>query len=203
MTSNSPTSPQKLIEAYLFWKGEPVTISEISKALGLDKKDVQDGVELLMSSVDKHERGIVIVRYDDVVTLGTHPDVGDTIARITKEELQKELGKSSLETLAIILYQGPVKRSDIDYVRGVNSQFILRNLLLRGLIDRTPDPKDERTFVYSPSLDLLTYLGVTEVKNLPDFETVIKTLASFNAEQVDQSSKDKGEDSSSATEDKV
>lgn len=180
MASNP--SVQKLIEAFLFWKGEPVTISDISKALKIDKQEVLEGVETLMAAVGENDRGIVLVRYDDLITLGTHPDTGEVMAAITKEELQKELGKSALETLAIILYQGPVRRSDIDYVRGVNSQFILRNLLLRGLIDRIPDPKDERTFVYSPSLELLTYLGVTQVKDLPDFDTVIQTLASFNHE---------------------
>lgn len=183
MAVNSQT--QKLIEAYLFWKGEPVTISDIAKALKIDKADVADEIRALMAEVQTDNRGIVIVRYDDLVTLGTHPDTSEKISELTKEELQKELGKSALETLAVILYQGPVRRSDIDYVRGVNSQFILRNLLLRGLIDRIQDPKDERTFVYSPSLELLTYLGVTEVKDLPDFDVVVQTLANFNTEQAD------------------
>ncbi len=88
-----------------------------------------------------------------------------------------------METLAIILYQGPVKRSQIDYVRGVNSQFILRNLLVRGLIDRSLDPADERVFVYSPSLELLSYLGVSSVKDLPEFEKVIGALQALDKEE--------------------
>lgn len=99
-----------------------------------------------------------------------------------KDDLQKDLGKSALETLAIILYQGPIKRADIDYVRGVNSQFILRNLLMRGLISRVDDPSDERTFLYKPSLELMAFLGITDIKQLPDFEEVVGKLMVFKSE---------------------
>lgn len=183
----SSPSLDTLIEAFLFWKGEPVSVHDISKALGHTAADIEQALQEMIryASSEKNTRGIVIVGYDGVYTLGTHPDASEHIARLTKEELQKELGKSSLETLAIILYQGPVRRSDIDYVRGVNSQFILRNLLLRGLIDRNPDPKDERTFTYSPSLELLAHLGVTRVQDLPDFEQVIQSLNTFNTEHIE------------------
>lgn len=124
--------------------------------------------------------GIVLIRYDDMITLGTHPDVSDFIEKMIKDDLQKELGKSALETLSIILYQGPIKRADIDYIRGVNSQFILRNLLIRGLITRTEDEKDERVFLYKPSLELIATLGITDVKQLPDFEDVLKKLSEIS-----------------------
>ena len=187
ISESDPYKLHTLIEAFLFWKGEPVTISDISKALGIEKDSVQRALTEMLH-IDEHiekSRGIVLIAYDDMYTLGTHPDAGDVIARLTKEELQKELSKSALETLAIILYQGPVRRSDIDYIRGVNSQFILRNLVLRGLIQRNTDPKDERTFVYTPSLELLAHLGVQHIQELPDFEQVTKTLYAFNTEQVE------------------
>lgn len=128
------------------------------------------------------DSGIVLIRYDDMVTLGTHIDVNDFIEKMIKDDLQKDLGKSALETLAIILYQGPIKRADIDYIRGVNSQFILRNLLIRGLVSRVDDPTDERTFLYKPSLELMAFLGITDIKQLPDFDDVIVKLSSFKEE---------------------
>lgn len=170
----------QLIEAFLFWKGEPVTVRELSKCLNLSLEVVEESLSALLEHSD---RGIVLVKYGDKVTLGTHPDTSDVIEVLTKEELSKDLGKSALETLAIILYQGPVKRSQIDYVRGVNSQFILRNLLMRGLIDRAQDVQDERVFVYSPSLELLEHLGVKQISELPDFEKVIASLQSFEKEE--------------------
>lgn len=171
----------QLIEAFLFWKGEPVTIREISKALSIDIKEMDEALDFL--SNHEEGRGIVIVRFQDKITLGTHPDTSEAIEALTKDELTRDLGKSALETLAIILYQGPVKRSHIDYIRGVNSQFILRNLLMRGLIDRNVDTQDERAFVYSPSLELLAHLGVRSIKDLPDFETVTTSLRAFEKEE--------------------
>lgn len=167
------------IEAYLFFKGEPVTVKELAKDLKIDEKDVISYIQDIHNMYNSSKRGIVLVQYDNMITLGTHPDVSDSITQLTKEELQKDLGKSALETLTIILYQGPITRSGIDHIRGVNSQFILRNLLMRGLISRIPDPKDERSFVYMPSLDILTHLGISRIDDLPEYEQVIHTLKTF------------------------
>lgn len=169
------------IEAYLFFQGEPVTLKNISKTLDIDISTTEDALKILVEKVET-DSGIVLIRYDDMVTLGTHIDVNDFIEKMIKDDLQKDLGKSALETLAIILYQGPVKRSDIDYIRGVNSQFILRNLLMRGLVSRVDDPTDERTFLYKPSLELMAFLGITDIKQLPDFDEVIVKLSSFKEE---------------------
>ncbi|MBC7982013.1 SMC-Scp complex subunit ScpB [Candidatus Parcubacteria bacterium] len=176
------TTIAQKIEAYLFFQGEPVTIKNISKTLEVDADTVEQGLAFLNEKIDTAS-GIVLIRYDDMVTLGTHPDVNDFIENMIKEDLQKELGKSALETLAIILYQGPIKRADIDYVRGVNSQFILRNLLIRGLITRVDDPRDERAFLYRPSLELLAFLGITDIKQLPEYDEVLAKLSSFKAEE--------------------
>jgi segregation and condensation protein B len=75
----------------------------------------------------------------------------------------KDLGKAGLETLSIILYQGPISRAEIDYIRGVNSNFILRNLLIRGLIERVENPHDQRSFLYKPTLELISYLGLSKI----------------------------------------
>ncbi len=169
------------IEAYLFFQGEPVTLKNLSKVLDTDMAVVEDALKILSEKINT-DAGIVLIRYDDMVTLGTHIDVNDFIEKMIKDDLQKDLGKSALETLAIILYQGPIKRADIDYVRGVNSQFILRNLLMRGLISRVDDPSDERTFLYKPSLELMAFLGITDIKQLPDFEEVVGKLMVFKSE---------------------
>ena len=181
MNTNINKIAQK-IEAYLFWKGEPVTIKYVMKLLDIDQETVEKAIDILKDK-EKTDTGIVVIHYDDMLTLGTHVDVSDFIENMIKDDLQKELGKSALETLAIILYQGPIKRADIDYIRGVNSQFILRNLLIRGLIARVDDPKDERSFLYKPSLDLLSFLGITDIKQLPDFEEVINKLSTFKKDE--------------------
>lgn len=175
---------EQQVEAILFWKGEPVTLRELSKLLGAKEDEVRGAVHNLQAHL--LNRGIILMKTgreetkDEEIMLGTSPEASALIEKITKEELQKDLGKASLETLSIILYKGPVKRSDIDYIRGVNSTFILRNLLVRGLVDKKPSPTDSRTSVYSASFQLLSHLGVAEVKNLPNFELVQEELRNFH-----------------------
>ena len=88
----------------------------------------------------------------------------------------KDLGKAGLETLSIILYRGPATRRDIDYIRGVNSQFILRNLLIRGLVEKIQNPDDQRTFFYKPTFQLLSYLGIGKLEDLPEYLTMKNDL---------------------------
>jgi segregation and condensation protein B len=121
----------------------------------------------------------VLIEHDGEYTLGTNPESAKLIEAARTEELSKDLGKAGLETLAIVLYQGPIRRSDIDYIRGVNSNFILRNLLIRGLIERKPDPKDSRASVYLASMELLRFLGLSHVEDLKDFEAVKEAIAQF------------------------
>ena len=171
------------IEAFLFWKGEPVTIKNLSKVLDLDINIIDEALNILsVKNNSDSNSGIVLIKYDDMITLSTHIKVNNFIEEMIKDDLQKDLGPASLETLAIILYQGPIKRADIDYIRGVNSQFILRNLLIRGLIVRDDDPVDERTFLYKPSLELMAFLGITDIKQLPDFEEVINKISEFKSQ---------------------
>ncbi len=75
--------------------------------------------------------------------------------------------------MTIVLYRGPIARSQIDYIRGVNSTFTLRNLLIRGLIERIPNPKDSRGFLYRPTFDLMNHLGITRIENLPEYAKVV------------------------------
>ena len=104
--------------------------------------------------------------------LGTSPENHDLIEKLKKDELSKDIGKAGLETLSIVLYRGPVRKSEIDYIRGVNSGSILRNLMIRGLIERKSDEKDQRSFLYVPTFDLLSFLGISELNELPEYEKV-------------------------------
>jgi segregation and condensation protein B len=173
-----PTVPLSVrIEAVLFWKGEPITIEELSALLGAHLPDIESALGELDALFKS--RGIAIVRSHNTVMLGTSPDTASLIETLRKEELSRDLGKAGLETLSIILYKGPLSRKEIDYIRGVNSTFIIRNLMIRGLVVRIEEGKDGRSFRYQPSIELLSYLGVQRVEDLPEFETVAKELASF------------------------
>ena len=175
------TNLSNQIEALLFWKSEPVSLKELSKMLSTEEEKIDEALLELEKNLEN--RGIVLVKKDESVYLATSSESSELIKKITKEEESAELGKASLETLSIVLYKSPIRRSDIDYIRGVNSSFILRNLLVRGLVDKKTDPKDSRTFVYSPSFELLAHLGITEVAKLPDFEKVQTEIQAFREQK--------------------
>lgn len=165
------------IEAILFWKAEPISLNKLAVLLNKNIEEIKKAIKSLHDELK--ERGITLVQWEDEVTLGTANSVSGLIESFTKEELAKDLGKAGLETLSIILYQGPLSRADIDYIRGVNSQFILRNLLIRGLIDRVDNPKDQRSFLYKPTLELLSYLGISKISEMPEYEVVRKDIENF------------------------
>ena len=168
--------PQQIC-AVLFYQAEPVSLRRLAGLLKKSEGDTKDALSALEQTLEA--TGLRLIRNGDEVTLGTAPEAGALIEAITKEELSKELPKASLETLAIILYKGPVTRSEIDYIRGVNSTFILRNLLVRGLIERVENPKDQRSFLYKPTFELLEFMGVAKVEDLPNWEESEVSLRQF------------------------
>lgn len=168
------------IEAVLFWKGEPTSLKKLSQAVESDEETVSAALLNLENSLK--ERGIVLMRKDDDVMLATSPSASAIIEKITKEELIKDLGKAGLETLSIILYKSPIKRSEIDYIRGVNSSFIIRNLLVRGLVERMSTKEGEgRGFLYQPTFKMLSHLGVSKIEDLPEYSEVKKELEVFES----------------------
>ena len=98
------------------------------------------------------------------------------IEDLQKEELNKDLSKASLETLSIVLYKNGVSRAEIDYIRGVNSSFTLRALSVRGLVEKTVDSKDNRRYIYKPSFELLSFMGVKSIEELPEYAEVSNSL---------------------------
>src|SRR3990167_7367247 len=141
------------IEAILLFKNEPVTLAELIKLLSVSKDEVDSAISNLQKVYQ--ERGIVLVSNGDEVSLGTHPTLSGMIEELQKEEFSRELGRAGLETLAIVLYKGPIARREIDHIRGVNSGFILRNLMIRGLVERADDLPGERSYRYKGTLKLL------------------------------------------------
>jgi len=159
---------KSILEAILFVHGEPVSIKKLAHFTESSQDDIRQAFDILRD--DCRTRGIVLLEKDNLFQIGSHPDASSYIEKFIKDEFSEELSKSALETLAIIAYKGPLTRAGIDYVRGVNSSFILRTLTLRGLVERTENPNDSRSFVYSTSLDFLKHLGVTRMDELPRYE---------------------------------
>jgi len=158
---------EKKLEAVLFWKGEPMKIKKLAQIFAKSEEEILASIKSLETKLA--DRGIVLIFKDDEVALGTSKDSSEIIEKLTKEELVRDLGKAGLETLSIIVYMGPISRAEIDLVRGVQSSFILRNLTVRGLVERITNPKDQRSFLYRPTFDLISFLGISKIEDMPEF----------------------------------
>lgn len=114
-------------------------------------------------------RGVILLKKGDEYQLGTDPEHAPYIERMIQHEFSESLSKQALETLAVIAYQGPLSKTDIDYIRGINSAFILRTLLVRGLIERADNTSDARSYAYQISFDFLKHFGLQSPEELPRY----------------------------------
>lgn len=162
------------LEAILFYKNEPMEIKRLSKLVEKSEKEVKEALKNLTANLEN--RGLCLVMTETEAGLATAPQVKEFIEKIAKDEMSREIGRAGLETLAIVLYNGPVSRREIDYVRGVNSAFILRNLCIRGLVEKEADSRDQRIVRYKSSLPLLMHLGLKSVKELPEFDEIRRKI---------------------------
>ncbi|HRZ30207.1 MAG TPA: SMC-Scp complex subunit ScpB [Candidatus Paceibacterota bacterium] len=165
------------IEAVLFYRAEPVKKVDLAKLLGVGSEELEKAINNLKERL--LGQGLILLELKEEIELGTAPEASSLIEQIAKEELARELGKAALETLTLIIYQGPISRPEIDQVRGVNSSFILRNLMVRGLVERTTDGKDSRRFLYQPTLELLRHLGIEKIEDLPEYEDIQQEINNF------------------------
>ncbi len=185
-------SLEKQIEAILFWKGEPISIKKLSQILEKTEEEISNALKILEEKLSN--RGIILVYKDDEVTLGTSKEVSEIIEKLTKDELIKDLGKAGLETLSIIIYQGPISRAEIDYIRGVQSNFILRNLMIRGLVEKVPNPKDQRSFLYKPTFEMLSFMGVSKIEDMPSYIEARNEIENYKNKQVSDEEKNELKD---------
>lgn len=167
---------KKAIQAILFFKAEPISIKEISELLMVDTDTVENALDYLLEP----NSAFTLVREGNNLALGTSPTYSDLINKIRKQELEKDLSDASLETLSSILYLSPISKTELDEIRGVNCAYILRNLMMRGLIERDEDHKS-RQYSYRPSVDCLMLLGISNKEDLPGFAETLKQVKEWKS----------------------
>ncbi len=174
---------EKQIEAILFYTAEPTKLSFLAKTLEVKVSEVEEALRNLSESLK--ERGIRIVMHNEEISLVTAPEFGELIEKIIKEERERDLGRAGIETLTIIAYKGPVTKKEIEYIRGVSSQYAIRNLLLRGLIERGVSKENERIVVYNITSDTIRFLGLNSISDLPEYEESRKQLEVVEESKID------------------
>jgi len=160
------------IESVLFVSGEPIKLVRLAKVLALELPEVEKGLQAVQEKYTDSRSGLVLIRKGEEIQLASRSENCQFVEQIVKSELQDSLSTAALEVVSIISYRGPISKSEIEAIRGVNCNYTLRNLLLRGLIERSDNPRDSRGYVYGISFDFLKKLGIEDVKKLPNYATL-------------------------------
>ena len=154
------------LEALLFVSGEPVTTAQLATALDVAPSVIERGLNELDASLSA--RGLRLQRHAGRVQLTTAPQLAELIELFLGLEATTHLSRAALETLAIIAYQQPVTRPQIDSIRGVNSDSMLKSLLHKNLIlesGRADGPG--RPILYSTTPEFLQHFGLNSILEMP------------------------------------
>jgi segregation and condensation protein B len=148
---------------------KPVSGKELSACTGAMGSEVQKALAVLMQ--DYKDRGIKIIKKGDYYIMATDPQNGEVVSRFLNEELRHDLSPAAIEALSIVTYRQPITKGEIEDIRGVNSDQLIRNLLVRGLIaevGRRESPG--RPILYGTTMEFLQYFGLNSDSELPIFQ---------------------------------
>lgn len=174
-TSNG-VNLSSVIETILFVHGDPIALRKLAHIAGATEQKTRSALERLR--MDYQKRGLALLEKKDEFQLGSNPANTAYTETLLKDMLHEDLSRAALETIAVIAYKGPLTRAHIEYIRGVNSSFTLRNLMVRGLIERIDNQKDARVPLYQITIQLLSHFGITRIQELPGY-------AAFQKEKIE------------------
>ena len=158
------------IEALIFLSKEPLSIDELTKYFKLEKQPLEEAVDELKE--DKKNTGINLKTDKEILSFVTNPSCGEEIKNFFHPEMRiKKLSKSTMETLAIIAYKGPITKGEIEVIRGVSAEKAISNLLEKNLIYISGKKKSIGTpNIYNVTEDFYSYLNIDKEENLPGYE---------------------------------
>ena len=158
------------IEALIFLSKEPLSIDELTKYFKLEKQQIEEAVDELKE--DKKNTGINLKTDKEILSFVTNPSCGEEIKNFFHPEMKiKKLSKSTMETLAIIAYKGPITKGEIEVIRGVSAEKAISNLLEKNLIYISGKKKSIGTpNIYNVTEDFYSYLNIDKEENLPGYE---------------------------------
>jgi len=164
-----------LLEAYLFVAVEPVAPAEAARTLGIEPAAVEEALEDLVNLYARRiNSGLHVVRLAGGYQIATRPQLAEGVARLLAAPNAKaRLSKPALETLAIIAYQQPTTQAEIEAVRGVSVDAVLKTLTERRLVqEEGRKPVPGRPILYVTTPDFLHYFGLNTLEDLPPLEDI-------------------------------
>ncbi len=162
------------LESLLFVSNKPLSAKVLAKYTGEKEELVIQALQELHEK--RKDSGIVLLIAGDEYQLATNSNNSDAVKTFLNADLRESLTDATVEVLAIIAYRQPISKAEIESIRGVNSQYSLRALLMRGLIEKIPNPNDARGMLYSVTTEFMQHLGLTGINDLPEFDTLIQNI---------------------------
>ncbi|MBP1949517.1 SMC-Scp complex subunit ScpB [Virgibacillus litoralis] len=158
-----------IAEGLLFASGdEGITVKQLSRILDITDKTVEHLLDELKYDYENTDRGIMIMQSHQVFHLTTKPEHSDYFKKLLETPQTTRMSQAALETLAIIAYQQPITRTEIEEVRGVKSDRPVQTLIARSLIEEVGRREGVgRPILFATSKDFLTYFGLTSLEELP------------------------------------
>lgn len=171
-------SLSQTLEALLFVSGHPVSDVTLARYCQAEPAAARSALEELHVRWQQEGRGIQLLRNGSSWQLVSHPECAPQVFAFAKEEVLGELTRAQLETLAVVAYRGPIAKGDLDQIRGVNCRQIVRNLLVRGLVESSSSSgasegssgDEEGSETYQVSAAFIRHLGLTALGDLPEYE---------------------------------
>ncbi len=163
--------PDALIEAILFAAARPIRIKYLAEVTHSEPNMVRETLTILRERLDATRSGIMLQQHDQEIELVTRPEAAATVALVVRAETHGELTRAALEALSILAYCGPLTRPELEQIRGVQSALILRNLMLRGLVEQPAEARLGQP-TYAVTFQFLNHLGLPSVEALPDYITL-------------------------------
>lgn len=165
---------KSVVESILFMSDKPVSAKQLSRFL--QKPEAEIAAALLELQAERKNAGVILLENNGEYQMATNPANSDQVKNFLNSELREKLTDATLEILAIVAYRQPISKAEIEAIRGVNSQYSLRHLLMRGLIEKTSNPQDARSFLYRTTTEFLQHLGLASTKDLPEFEKLTEAI---------------------------
>jgi segregation and condensation protein B len=169
------------VEAILFTTGQAESIKDMAKALDVSEEEVKSAAESLRARYEEEGRGIRIIRLEDSYQMCTNPDFYDALIALELAPKKPRLTDVMLETLSVIAYKQPVTKSEVERIRGVNSDHAINRLIEYRLVRELGRAKlPGRPILFGTTEEFLRRFGVSSSDDLPDINPV--KLEDFRAE---------------------
>jgi segregation and condensation protein B len=167
-----------LIEAMLFVSGEPVTLASLKSVMDMPESEIKQALDELTAEYKERDRGLLVMEIAQGYQMVTNPLYAKLLRKFTNTAASNKLSMPALETLAIIAYKQPLIKAEVEQIRGVNSDGVIKSLLDKRLIKIVGNKEAPgKPMLYGTTREFLQYFGLKDLTELPTLKELAREEA--------------------------